>query len=302
MVAGKPAGEGVPVNAKNTNPLAITLDDNINGGILSIQKGVGALLSIIPEFLEKGIELERLSRIVVLLSETGLNQNNSILQYLVKRCISEQNKDGGWLGVVDTMWCASFLEICTRDSKPVESALTWLINQKHDDGSWGKSTRDIGRIPVTGPMLYFLPQLASESSLLWLEKEWSREFKHNPKLTYKGAFTLMAFKKNNYQPVDKQLVSKTIKWLETQQNDDMGWGPWKPHSVGSDPWCTGITMVGLLQYPDYISKKVIQNGVEWLKIKQLPNGLWPYHYIEKGSSWALYALALGYSYLHGEIG
>jgi hypothetical protein len=87
-------------------------------------------------------------------------------------------------------------------------------------------------------MLYFLPQLASKSSLKWLEKKWRHELEINPGLTYKGAFTLMAFKRNNYPPTNSQLISQTIQWLATQQNDDFGWGPWKGHSVGSDPWCT----------------------------------------------------------------
>jgi squalene cyclase len=197
------------------------------------------------------------------------------------------------------MWCASFLEVYGDYPESVKSALTWLTEQRHDDGSWGQTERDIGRITVTGQMLYFLPQLASKSSLKWLEKKWLQELEINPGLTYKGAFTLMAFKRNDYQPTDSQLISQTIQWLEAQQNDDFGWGPWKGHSVGSDPWCTGITMEGLLQYPDKVPQKVLGTGFEWLKEKQLPNGLWPYHYIEEGSSWALYALTKGSSFLSG---
>jgi hypothetical protein len=56
-------------------------------------------------------------------------------------------------------------------------------------------------------------------------------------------------------------------------------------------------MIGLLQYPDTVPQKVLCNGLEWLEEKQLPNGLWPYHYIDDGSSWALYALTMGYSFL-----
>jgi hypothetical protein len=283
-------------NADNTSPLLVAPEDNIKENLVSIQKGLGALLHIIQEFLGKGIELERVCRVAVLLCQSGLNQNNSIFKLLAKRCASEQKSDGGWLGVVDTMWCASFLEVYGDYPESVKSALTWLTEQRHDDGIWGQTERDIGRITVTGQMLYFLPQLASKSSLKWLEKKWRQELEIDPGLTYKGAFTLMAFKRNNYQPTDSQLIFQTIQWLAAQQNNDFGWGPWKGHSAGSDPWCTGITMDGLLLYPNKVPQKVLGTGLEWLKEKQLPNGLWPYHYIEEGSSWALYALTRGYSF------
>ena len=42
-----------------------------------------------------------------------------------------------------------------------------------------------------------------------------------------------------------------------------------------------------------------EESLEWLKEKQLPNGLWPYHYIDDGSAWALFALTMGYSFLNG---
>lgn len=299
MVVDDLIGENVPINTVAANPISVEIEMNIKEKFVPIQRGVGALLQTIHEFLNKGIELERASRVAVLLSQSGLNNNNSIFQQLFKDCVSAQKDDGGWLGVVDTLWCTSFLEAYDKESDVINNALSWLIEQRHEEGSWGKNKRDIGRITVTGQMLYFIPQLVSKSSLNWLEKKWKEELDLDPKLTYKGAFTLMAFNRNNYQPTDSQIISKTIEWLVAQQNEDLGWGPWKGHPVESDPWCTGITIVGLLQYPNKVPKKVILDGLEWLKIKQLPNGLWPYHYIEQGSSWALCALAMGYNFLEG---
>jgi len=265
--------------------------------IVTIQKGLVALLNTIQDFFIKEIELERLSRIAVLLNQSGLNQNNSIFQQLAGRCALEQKNDGGWLGVVDSLWCTSFLDQYEEDSESVKSALTWLKEQRHDDGSWGKTERDIGRITVTGQLLYFLPQLASKSSLIWLEKKWREELEIIPRLTYKGAFTLMAFKRNDYQPMDSQLISQTIEWLEEEQNDDFGWGPWKGQPIGSSPFYTGVALAGLLQYPDKINPEVMMNGVKWLEEKQLDNGLWPDHYIEEGSSWAFFAFTRAMAYL-----
>jgi len=145
-----------------------------------------------------------------------------------------------------------------------------------------------------------LLELSNPGNLKWLENEWKKEFNLDPKLTYKCAFTLMAFNKNKYQFDSGHLFSDSLDWLISQQNDDYGFGPWKRHSMGSDPWCTGISLIGLLQHPDKVPKQVIYNCLEWLKEKQLPNGLWSYHYIEEGSIWALYALTEGYRFLYRE--
>jgi prenyltransferase beta subunit len=94
------------------------------------------------------------------------------------------------------------------------------------------------------------------------------------------------------------LINESVTWLSDQQNDDGGWGPWKNHPVGSDPWCTGICLASLIGIPDLVQTEVIKNGLGWIQKKQLPDGLWPYHYIENGSSWALYSLVKGNKFLN----
>lgn len=158
----------------------------------AIPKGLVALFDAIQEFLHKRVELERLCRVAVLLHHSGVEKNNWVFKRLADRCVQEQKGDGGFLGVTDTMWCTSFLSNYEKYYSSVKSAISWLDRQKHDDGGWGRNRRDMGRIPVTGLMLYFLPPLASSSSLKWLEKEWVQECDIDPGLTYKGAFTLMA--------------------------------------------------------------------------------------------------------------
>ncbi len=265
----------------------------------AIQRSVISLSQIAKDFILKGIELTRICRVAVLLKESGVNPATIFYHKLAEKCIDMQRDDGGWTDVVETMWCTALLNLFSELSNPVKKAFKWLRSQKCNGGGWGKSIRDSARIPVTGLLLYLLPQLSSDEDLKWLEGKWYQEGKLEPRLTYKAALTLMAFRKNDYYPENQGLISKTVRWLSGQQNDDGGWGPWKGHPVGSDPWCTGIDMVGLLQYSDKISQKVLWKSLKWLREKQLPNGLWPYHYIEEGSSWALYALAMGYSLLNG---
>ncbi len=285
------------INAENIDPLLVEPQDNFNKKTISIQKGIRSLLQIIQDFFNKGIELERICRVAMLLYQSGVNKNNSIFQKIAKRCLDEQNDDGGWVGVEDSIWCVAFLKNFEEYSQGYKRGFDWLKKQKLSDGGWGKTNRDSGRIPITGCLFYLLPELSNPGSLKWLENEWKKEFNLDQKLTYKCAFTLMAFNRSKYQFNSSYLFSDSLDWLISQQNDDYGFGPWKGHSMGSDPWCTGISLIGLLQYPDKVPKQLIYNSLEWLKEKQLPNGLWSYHYIEEGSIWALYALTEGYRFL-----
>jgi len=265
-----------------------------------IQRSVISLSQIVRDFLSKKIKLTRICRVAVLLKESGINPDSILYHKLAEKCLNMQRVDGGWSDVVETMWCTAFLNLFGEFSDPADKALKWLKDQKDKDGGWGKSKRDLPRIPVTGLLLHLLPQLSSDRDLKWLENKWYQEQNIEPCLTYKAAFTLLAFSQNDYHPENQNLIAETVRWLSGQQNDDGGWGPWKSHPVGSDPWCTGIGMVGLLQYPGKNSQKVLSKALKWLKEKQLPNGLWPYHYIEEGSIWALYALVMGYSLLNGK--
>ena len=264
---------------------------------LTIQQGIIALSQIIRDFLQKEIELTRICRLALLLKESGVNPNNVLFKKIADKCIKMQKDDGGWSDVPETMWCASFLNLSNKYSNSVEKALKWINDQSQKTQGWGKSLRDSARIPTTGLILYFLPQISSDTYLRWLEGEWKKEWQSEPCLNYKAAFTLMAFYKNNYHPEDNEVISKTVRWLADQQNDDGGWGPWKDHPIGSDPWCTGICLVSLLHYPNELPQKVLRHGLEWIKKNKLPSSLWAYHYIEDGSAWALYALTMGYSLL-----
>jgi len=264
----------------------------------AIHHSVISLSQIIRDFLNKDIELVRICRIAVLLKESGVNPDTVLYRKLAKKCIDMQRNDGGWTDVVETIWCTALLNIFNEFSNPVEKALKWLKGQKDKDGGWGKSKRDLPRIPVTGLLLHLLHQLSSDRDLKWLENKWNQEQELEPCLTYKAAFTLLAFSQNDYHPENQDLIAETVRWLSGQQNDNGGWGPWKGHPVGSDPWCTGISLMGLLKYPGKTPQKVSSKALKWLKEKQLPNGLWPCHYIEEGSSWAIYAMVSIYRKLN----
>ncbi len=104
---------------------------------------------VLKQYLEKEIELERSARVAVLLMKSGVNKYNSIFQKIVKCCLSEQKDDGGWIGVEDSIWCVAFLKEFEECSQEYQRGLDWLKKQKLKNGSWGKTKRDIGRIPIT---------------------------------------------------------------------------------------------------------------------------------------------------------
>jgi hypothetical protein len=265
----------------------------------SIQKSLTELCMTLENFYERAIELERIVKVSVLLSKNGLRLNNILFDKIEEKCLKTQKSDGGWIGVEDSLWITAFLKLSQVYFKQYENGLKCLKYWQLANGAWGKTNRDIGRIPTTGLLLYFLPELSNEAGLEWLRKEWETDFVLNSKLTYKGAFFLMGMKNTIYPLIHNQVIENTLSWLASEQNDDFGWGPWRGHPVGSSPFCTGVALIGLLQYPDLVDRQVIVNGLEWIQKKQLPNGLWPDHYIEEGSAWCFYALTEGYKFLKG---
>jgi prenyltransferase beta subunit len=107
-------------------------------------------------------------------------------------------------------------------------------------------------------------------------------------LTYKGGFYL-ACQLAGTAPTD--LVRRTYEYLHSQPNDDGGFGPWRGHSVGSDPWSTGVCLAGLARFPTLADLNVVTRAVRWLVDTQLPSGYWPYHFIDEGTAYAYWGLS-----------
>ena len=274
--------------------------DNNQNFEITIQKGLAALLLILREYLEKQIELKRIVRVAVLLIRAGVSINNSVFQEIARHCLREQKDDGGWIGVEDSMWCVVFLKNFEGYFKEYKSGLDWLDEQWLKNGGWGKTNRDIGRITTTGILLHLLPELSSEAGLRWLKNEWEKDLSCDIRLTYKGAFFLLGLKSSGISSHNCPLIKETYSFLENEQNDDCGFGPWKDHPIGSDPWSTGIVLLGLLAYAELTTRNVIEKAVNWLTEKQLSDGLWPYHYIDEGSSYVYWGLIEALKYLKSQ--
>lgn len=107
----------------------------------------------------------------------------------------------------------------------------------------------------------------------------------------------MAFAATKAQPKDESLIPETVEYLMSEQNDDDGFAPWKGHPVGSEPWSTGIDLLGLTAFPDMVKPEVVESTLDWLRRNQLPNGLWPCHYIEEGSAYCYWGAVEAMKYL-----
>ena len=212
----------------------------------------------------------------------------------------QQQTDGGWSDVLETAWAISLIKSETvklHEAVTYQRGIHWMGIEKASCGAWGRSSRDMPRIPVTGWVLTLLPELADEKSLSWLEKEWKKDLNSETKLTYKGALTLMAFAATKANPKDASLIPETVEYLMSEQNEDGGFAPWKGHPVGSEPWSTGIDLLGLTAFPDLVRPEVVENALDWLGRNQLSNGLWPCHYIEEGSAYCYWGAVEGMKYL-----
>jgi len=253
-----------------------------------IFRAIGSLKHMMAEMSRKGLDLSRLTKTAGILLSIGVSRN-SIPDNILAQCLEEQRSDGGWVGITDTMWNTYFL--LKYDHSKYESQISrgvsYLKTMRAADGLWGRSERDRSRIPVTGMILYLLPQLATPDILLSFEQLWWSE---RNTLTYKAAYSLMAMARCSYVPRRPGLIEDTVEWLVANQREDGSFAPWRSHPVPSNVFYTSIAVLGLAQYPHLVPSETFAQALQWLIQTQLPQGIWGFHEIEDGTSWGVWAL------------
>lgn len=252
-----------------------------------------SLLNMTNEMYRKNIEIRRITKTCAMLMMSGLSKND-ISDSIVRCCLESQKSDGGFIGNTDTLWNIKFLEFFPEYKSERSIALNWLLKGNGTEPGYGRSKRDIHRIPVTGLALYLLPEIANNQTLEWLEKTWKSEINS---LTYKAAYTIMAFQKNQYIPQDKKLILNAAKWIASQQQQSGGFAPWLDHPVGENVYCTAVSMLALIATKDLTFRNNIIQGYRYLCSSQLKSGIWSYHEIEDGAAWGLLALTVAENYL-----
>lgn len=242
-----------------------------------------AIRTSISGMIDRGVQTSRIARSAFI---TGC-----INDEIIREILRKQKHDGGWDDVEETVWAESALKKAGADlSENINRAKRWIATQRSASGGWGKTKREMSRITTTALTLTLEPRIGIDDDFAWIEDAWHKDYISNIKLTYKGALTLMALGSANRKPCNSELVLETIQYLQIEQNDDGGFGPWKNHPIGSDPWSTGICLVGLCSYPNLVDRSVVERAADWLCKTQLASGFWAYHFIDEGSAYAYWGL------------
>jgi len=261
-----------------------------------VEKTVIALAQFICTGVMKELEPIRLARAAHVLILSGCSTSgNSLWLEIAQYVALKQQNDGGWTDTEETIWSLGYLSnFPTAYRNNLEQGKKWLTSVRLSTGAWGRTNRDQPRIPITALVTQIVPDMANRKTPIWLANEWKADLNRMTPLTYKGAFFLLG-QCGERTTIDERLTKRTIRHLVQEQNDDGGFAPWKAHPIGSDPWTTGIVLWGLASSGKLAPKTTIKRATQWLESTQLPNGLWPYHYLDDGTAMALIGLksALG---------
>ena len=255
---------------------------------ITVERAIGALSSFLVDGLYNDLEPVRLARTACILLSAGCSSSGSFPWHeIAERIVKKQREDGGWSDVEETIWSIGLLnKFPFRYTSNINNGIGWLKSVRLPCGVWGRNNRDQPRIITTALASFFVQSIIDNSALRWMSSQWETDMKSTTKLTYKAGFFLLTTVYENASS-NESLKKRTVTFLENSQNDDGGFGPWKGHPVGSDPWSTGIVLWGLSKVGDQAPKPTIERTVKWLRSKQLPNGFWPYHYLDDGTAMAL---------------
>ena len=259
---------------------------------MMVSQTITGLARFIHNALCGELEAVRLARAGYSLIAGGCTTNatfpgRSLASYLA----SGQQSDGGWADVEETLWCLGYLSVFGNSyQSELSRGMEWLESVQLPCGAWGKSKRDQPRIPMTALAATLAAETVNDAALRWLAQQWEADLSGPTQLTYKGAFLLLA-QAHSRASYDNDLVKRTVAYLISEQEEDGGFSPWKGHPAGSDPWSTGVALWGLSKVRDLVSRRTIERALSWLQSKQLPNGLWPYHYLDVGTAMALIGIS-----------
>jgi hypothetical protein len=249
-----------------------------------LAKASMALTSFVMAGLLKYVEPIRLARAASSLIFCGSSPSLPLFAQTIARLKSCRHNDGAWSDPEETAWAVRMMSSAIGLSGPlIDSAVQWLHAVRKISGGWGRHTRDQARIPTTGLISALVPNVIKPDDISWLANEWQHDFEGPVQLSYKAGFFLLAVPEGYADALTEQ----TIEHLSKDQNEDGGFGPWRNHPIGSDPWSTGVALWGLSRWITMVDKSVIHKALAWLERTQLPSGYWPYHYLDDGTSLAL---------------
>jgi len=272
----------------------------MNSEMSLIESASVGLARFLYSSLQQELEPVRLARVGYALLVSGCSIKGDFPgQLLGSYLVATQRHDGGWTDVEETAWCLAYLSAFRdRYKTQIANGVQWLGSVRLPCGAWGISDRDRPRIPVTALVVALVMDGVESEAMAWLASQWEADLASPMQLTYKGAFFLLAHA-HSKTAIGDHLVKRTVVYLNQEQEDDGGFGPWRGHPVGSDPWSTGVVLWGLSAYTAGVPAEVLTRAVSWLQSRQLPNGLWPHHYLDDGTAMALIGMSRALPVLTG---
>ena len=249
---------------------------------VTLARAQGCLERSIEGMIRRTADAERVARVGVLCPPLAPRS--------VPLVRDKQNRDGGWIDAEDTIWCTALLAGTeTGGGSSFSDAVSWLASHRTPVGAWGRNERDQPRIPLSAIALRFIGDAIGEQAD-WqrIDALWSADLDAEIRLSYKGGFFLCC---QDSLSDASALAKRTVEYLHSEANEDGGFGPWKDHPVGSDPWSTGVCLAGLARFPEIADRVVVGRAVDWLVSTQLPSGYWPCHFIDEGTAYAYWGLS-----------
>lgn len=233
---------------------------------------------------------------LIALTETNNpNHKESILEG-AKWLIKHQNAEGGWAfsGLLDGGLpsdaddTALAVRALLKSGFPIsndaiQNGLNWLITNQSDDGSWSTyvpGEGDVGCVSITAHAIEVLLEVNGyqkqiDQAVAWLETHISRDGFWDDlwlsKRTYGTACAINAIVKAGYHNI--QAIKDGVKWLESVQNPDGGWGEDMfgnqiDSTVEQTAWSTYALLIVDCQNPS------ARRGLEFLINQQNPDGSW----------------------------
>ncbi len=249
-----------------------------------LPKALNVVGGFVKDAAFRELESVRIARAACSLLLSGASARTPIFKAAAELLDRRQQPDGGWGDLEETTWAARMLRLVRGDDNPaVCAAHQWLESERKSTGGWGRHARDQARIPTTALVTALIPSAARPEDAEWLTNEWKRDLSGKVRLSYKAGFFLLATRDD----LNDDIVSQTIACLIADQNDDGGFGPWRNHPIGSEPWSTGVALWGLSRWGSQVDPVVFEKSLKWLEENQLDSGWWRYHYLDDGAALAL---------------
>ena len=234
---------------------------------------------------------------VISLLEIPEYEDNNVIQSACNWLIENQNPDGGWAfsrmrpndnlpSDADDTALAALALIKSKSpsaAQAVRHGLNWLTARQRSDGCWSTylpGQGDVGCVSITAHAIETLLETAGMEAQIsrataWIKNQIASEGYWTDlwlaKRTYGTACAIIALIKTGMKEIPE--VSRAVRWLETVQNTDGGWGEdmfgnRTDSTIEQTAWCTHAL---LLADPD---NRAAQNGLNLLLSRQESDGSW----------------------------